>query len=85
MSAMPVVVVVVVGVVLLLLVIGLVIAAVVRNKQADPVEHRPLDPSVIQCFPPGHPREGEPIPQGEATPSAFPRSGTTPGPDGTVA
>ena len=57
MSAMPVVV-VVVGVVLLLLVIGLVIAAVVRNKQADPVEHRPLDPSIIQCFPPGHRARG---------------------------
>ena len=84
MSSMPVVV-SVVGAVLLLLVIGLVIAAVVRKRQAETVEHRPLDPSVIQCFPPGHPREGEPIPQGEATPSAFPRSGTTPGPDGTVA
>lgn len=84
MSAMPVVVVVVVGAVLLLL-LGLVIAAVVRTRQAETVEHRPLDPSVIQCFPPGHPREGEPIPQGEATPSALPAERDDTGPDGTVA
>lgn len=55
----------VVGAVVLLVVIGIVIAALVRSRQAEPVEHRPLDPSVIQCFPPGHPREGEPVPPGE--------------------
>ena len=57
MSSMPVVV-AVVGAVLLLLVIGLVIAAVVRKRQAETVEHRPLDPSIIQCFPPGHRARG---------------------------
>ena len=85
MSSQLLVVVAIVAALLALLAVGVVIAATVRKRQQADVEHRPLDPSVIQCFPPGHPREGEPIPQGEATPSAFPRSGTTPGPDGTVA
>ena len=52
--------------------VGVVIAAIVRKRQQADVEHRPLDPSVIQCFPPGHPRAGEPIPPAERAPSPSP-------------
>jgi NADH:ubiquinone oxidoreductase subunit 3 (subunit A) len=65
MSSSLLVVVAIVVVLVLLIVLGVVIALVVRRNRHPEVEHRPLDPSVIQCFPPGHPREGQPIPPGE--------------------
>lgn len=72
MSSQLLVVVAIVAALLLLLAVGVAIAAVVRTRRQADVEHRPLDPSVIQCFPPGHPRAGEPIPTAERAPSPSP-------------
>lgn len=72
MSSQLLVVVAIVAALLVLLAVGVVIAAIVRKRQQADVEHRPLDPSVIQCFPPGHPRAGEPIPPADRAPSPSP-------------